>query len=312
MKKVIVTLLVLALVAGIGLFIFNKLQTSEPEPIIEETPIEEVVPEIPTPEPTPEPFEVIGASVENRDIQAYRFGSGAKKLVFVGGIHGGYEWNSAMLSYEMIDYFTANQSAIPGDISVIVIPVANPDGLYAVVGTTERFSISQAPQFEYADDIEFESPVAQARFNANGVDLNRNFDCKWQPNAKWREYDTKGGTEAFSEPEAKALRDFILQEQPEAVVFYHSASNGVYTSFCEGEALPGTVDLLSAYTDASGYQKFEDYPYYEVTGDAADWLSTQGIPAITVELATHTAIEWEKNRKGIEAMFELYSTSATE
>ena len=76
--------------------------------------------------------------------------------------------------------------------------------------------------------------------------------------------------------------------------------------------MPGTVDLLSAYTDASGYQKFEDYPYYEVTGDAADWLSTQGIPAITVELATHTAIEWEKNRKGIEAMFELYSTSATE
>ena len=149
--------------------------------------------------------------------------------------------------------------------------------------------------------------IAPGRFNANNVDINRNFDCKWQPEAVWRNYEVGAGNTAFSEPESAALRDYFTRISPEAVVLFHSASNGVYTSFCENDALPGTVELLRAYSGAAGYARYDDYPYYEITGDAGDWLSTVGIPAISVELSTHTAIEWEKNRAGIEAMFELYS-----
>ena len=66
--------------------------------------------------------------------------------------------------------------------------------------------------------------------------------------------------------------------------------------------MPGTVSLLSTYATASGYPRYDDYPYYEVTGDAADWLSTQGIPAITVELSTHESIDWTRNLTGLKAV----------
>ncbi|MFC1775299.1 M14 family zinc carboxypeptidase, partial [Patescibacteria group bacterium] len=144
--------------------------------------------------------EVIGASVDGRDIEAYRFGAGENKLVYIGALHGGYEWNSALLSYELIDYLTENSSAVPADIEVVVIPVANPDGLYKVVGTSTRFSAIDAPQFDFASEISLKDVVASGRFNANDVDLNRNFDCKWKADAVWRDYSVSAGTEAFSEP----------------------------------------------------------------------------------------------------------------
>ena len=207
----------------------------------------------------------------------------------------------------MIDHLTANPDAVPSDLEVIVIPVANPDGLNKVIGTSSRFFAEDAPQFDFADEISLEDLVVLGRFNANDVDLNRNFDCKWQADAIWRDYTVNAGTEAFSEPESRAIRDYLARVSPKAVVFIHSVGNGVYTSFCEGDALEGTSDLLAIYSDATGYTRYDDYPYYEITGDAADWLSILGIPAITVELSKRTAIEWEKNLAGIEAMLEFYS-----
>src|SRR3989344_2947075 len=82
---------------------------------------------------------VIGTSVEGRDILAYRFGTGDTELLFVGGIHGGYSWNTTLVAFELVDYLEENADAIPENISVTVIPVLNPDGLNTVVGTAGRF-----------------------------------------------------------------------------------------------------------------------------------------------------------------------------
>ena len=300
MKNTIIAILGLALIGVAVYFLTDGFKGKD----VELEPREEI-----TVDEVNVPYTAIGTSTESREIKAYTFGEGDKTLVYVGAMHGGYEWNSALLSYALIDYLQGNPERIPSDVRVVVIPVANPDGLAKVVGTSDRFKVSDAPQFDYADEVEITSIVVQGRFNANGVDLNRNFDCKWQPEAIWRTNKVSAGSSAFSEPEARALRDFLLKEKPEAVVFYHSASNGVFASFCEGDALQGTVDLLSAYSAASGYPRFDEYPYYEITGDVADWLSTQNIPAITVELETHDVAEWEKNLAGVEAMFKLYSTN---
>ncbi|MFH1694471.1 MAG: M14 family metallopeptidase, partial [Patescibacteria group bacterium] len=300
-KKILIGLAVFILV-GAGIYYY--LNREEVPTVVVEVEEPEYVSED---NYSPESFEVIGRSVENRSIRAFKFGTGNKKLVFVGAIHGGYEWNTALLSYELIDYLADNIEIIPSDIEVTVIPVANPDGLYKAVGTSGRFFAGDAPQFDYANETTLNDLLARGRFNANDVDLNRNFDCKWQSDAVWRNYDVSGGAKVFSEPEALALRDFFLREAPEAVVLFHSASNGVYTSFCEGDALPGTEDSLTVYSEASGYARYDNYSYYEVTGDIGDWLSTINTPAITVELSSHRAIDWEKNRTGIEAMFEFYS-----
>src|ERR1035437_2284564 len=85
---------------------------------------------------------VIGKSVGGRDIIAYHYGVGATEIIFVGGIHGGYSWNTALVAYQTMDYLKANPSVIPVNVKVTVIPVLDPDGLYKVVGTTTRFTMT--------------------------------------------------------------------------------------------------------------------------------------------------------------------------
>jgi len=228
-------------------------------------------------------------------------------MVLVGAIHGGYEWNTALLSYELIDHFALNPDIVPASIEVIVIPVANPDGLYGVVGTSERFLAEDAPQFAYASEVSPTDSVVTGRFNANGIDLNRNFDCGWQPEAVWRNQPVSAGTAPFSEPESRALRDFMLSERPAGVIFFHSAGGGVYASGCNGEIFPPSKDLSTVYGESTEYGSQTNYAPYVVTGDATDWLAKEKIPAITVEFSTHDDIEWEKNLSGVKAVLKYFS-----
>jgi predicted deacylase len=240
----------------------------------------------------------IGVSAEGRAITLYRFGTGEQKLLFVGGIHGGYEWNSVALAYEAIDYFSACAACVPKGVSVLIIPALNPDGLAAVLGGTDRAALLAAPADREA--------TVHGRFNANAVDLNRNFACKWQPTGVWRGTEVSAGSEAFSEPEAQVLRDLVLREKPNAVVFWHSKAGAVYSSECEDGVLPKTADIMNAYATATGYTAIAEFDAYPVTGDAEGWLASIGIPALTVELETHNTTEWEKNKAGIEAVLEYY------
>ena len=240
----------------------------------------------------------IGFSVEGRKIEAYTYGTGAKHVVFVGGVHGGYEWNSVFLAYKFIDYLNENPGFIPSYLTVTVVPSANPDGMYKVVGKEGRFAIADVPK---DDELQ-----VSGRFNANNVDLNRNFDCEWQPESTWRGKVVSAGTKVFSEPETVVLRDFILSNQPKSVVFWHSQSGSVYASQCKNGILPQTLDIMKVYAKASGYDAVEFFDAYPITGDSEGWLASIGIPAITVELQTHETIEWEQNLAGVKALFAYY------
>jgi hypothetical protein len=273
---------VLTALLGI-LFLRSTPQEPEQFPVVEE-PIAE------------QPFEtvaVIGASVEGRDIVAHTFGSGSTHMLFVGGVHGGYEWNSVLLAYEMIDHIRATPSMVPDGLALTIIPSLNPDGMHRVTGKNGRF---------VKGDLIVGVDTAPARFNANGVDLNRNFDCKWQPTSTWRGNVVSAGTAPFSEPEAKALRDWVLDAQPAMAVFWHSIANNVYASECEDGILPETLAIMAAYADAANYGKVESFDAYPITGDVEGWLASIGIPAITVELETRDTIEWERNLAGVRAL----------
>lgn len=280
---------VLIVLGVIALFAFN---TEEPieEVVIEE---EEVIEE---PQPS---YEVIGSSFEGRPIEAVTYGNGPTQLLFVGGIHGGYEWNTVVLAYQAMDYLEANPDVIPENVSVTVIPSLNPDGIYEVVGTEGRFTSEQA----LASTVD----TALGRFNGNDVDLNRNFACKWAPESTWRGATVSAGTEAFSEPEAVALRNLVQKIQPSVVVFWHSQGNAVYASECEAGILPETITLMNAYATEAGYEAIPAFTAYPITGDAEGYLASIGIPALTVELSTHETIEWEKNRAGMQALFSYYA-----
>lgn len=272
---------------GAGVFVFVSLREEAGE-----IPVEPTGPEIAG------EHKVIGASVEGREIEAYMYGKGDTHLAFIGGIHGGYEWNSVLLAYMFIDYLEANPEVIPDNLRVSVIPSANPDGVYRVIGKEGRFAISDIPTIQ--------QPAGTGRFNAHDVDLNRNFDCKWQPESMWREKVVSAGSAPFSEPETQAIRDFVLEQSPDAVILWHSKANTVYPAECGGDISQETRDIMEVYARAANYQMSETFDAYEVTGAADGWLATIGIPALTVELKTHETIEWEQNLAGIKALFAYY------
>ncbi len=244
-------------------------------------------------------YEIIGKSVEGRNIESYSYGNGKKNILFVGGIHGGYEWNSVILAYNFIDYLYTNRDVIPKDITIKIIPNANPDGLYKVIPKSGRLTISDIPtSTKQSQEI--------GRFNNNNVDLNRNFGCKWKPESMWRSKKVSAGTSAFSEPEAQAIKGYVEKNKLVAVIFWHSQSNAVYASECNNGILPQTIDIMNAYSFASGYSPIKTFDGYEITGDAEGWLASINIPAITVELKTHETIEWQQNLAGIKAVLNYY------
>ena len=46
---------------------------------------------------------LLGTSTREYPIAAYQIGNGPIRLAFIGGIHGGYEWNTTLLAYQAID-----------------------------------------------------------------------------------------------------------------------------------------------------------------------------------------------------------------
>jgi hypothetical protein len=183
--------------------------------------------------------------------------------------------NTVQLMNEAVAYFTDNPAEIAPGLMLVIIPALNPDGL------------------PHGREV-------RARFNGNGVDLNRNWACDWSPDARWRDQSVDAGREPFSEPESAALADYILLNQPMSAMFYHSAANGVFAGACDGDN--GSQVLGHIYGAAAGYPSDESFGYYEVTGDASSWVDGQGIPAITVELQTWSLSEWDRNYRGIMAV----------
>ncbi len=313
MKNILIAAVaVLLLIIGIYYFInrddagtteYNKAATTTPEvPPTTATPTSTAATptESESPDDAPRGDEsTLGTSAGGSAITAYHFGTGEKEVTFIGGIHGGYSWNTALLAYEVIDWLRENPDAVPKELTVTVIPVLNPDGLKAITGTTGRFTKEDVKGTE-ADRI-------AGRFNSNEVDLNRNFDCKWQAAGTWQNRSVSGGSSAFSEPEAVAIREYTMRYEPEAVVVWYSAAGGVYASNCEKGVLAETEVMTNLFAKAASYTAHEEFDYYEITGDMVNWFARQNIPAISVLLSTHEATEFTKNKAGIIALLSHLS-----
>ncbi len=250
--------------------------------------------------PIDETKTIIGSSVEGKQITAYHYGSGDTELLFIGGIHGGYSWNTALVAYELMDYLEKNPNAVPASIKVTVIPVLNPDGLSKVVSPVD--SLFTTPSISRDSAL-----LTSARFNANEVDLNRNFDCEWQKTGTWRNTPVSGGTSPFSEPESIAIRDYVASNPPTAVVVWYSAAGGVYASSCNNGVSESTQSITNIYAQASKYPAYKEFDFYAITGDMVNWFARINVPAISVLLTNHTDTEWTKNKAGIEALLNYFA-----
>lgn len=248
---------------------------------------------------------VIGTSVEGRPIEAKRLGNGPVPVVLIGGIHGGYEWNTVVLAGMLLERFRETPELLPRDISLYVVEAMNIDGLVKITGGTPP------GEFDYTG-----IGTAGGRVNARGVDLNRNWDNNWQAEARWGRFEVSGGSSPFSEPETRAARDFLLRIRPAAVIFYHSAADGIYYGGAragneEGRAIALAYSEGSGYRVAGGADASGNRPTplvgYRVTGGASGYLHSRGINSMVVELKNHRDTDFEENLGGLISLFDHLS-----
>jgi len=117
---------------------------------------------------------VAGRSVEDRPIHCRVYGDGPDVLMVIATIHGSEAAGTPLVA-AFGEWLTAHPAELAGR-RVVIVPVANPDGM-----------------------------AATERFNSRGVDLNRNF-----PAGNWQQAEVKlHGETPLSEPESRALMQFI-------------------------------------------------------------------------------------------------------
>jgi hypothetical protein len=203
-----------------------------------------------------------------RDIMAYSLGTGPMKIAFIGGMHGAPEANSAWLVWELMHYFETQPEFVPGDMTLLFLPEANPDGL--------------------ANGI---------RELADGVDPNRNWPTPdWSPSSFGPHGPQQGGggLAPMSEPETVTLANWILSTQPTIVLSYHSAGGLVM-----GGSSALSLGLVDAYLAGTQSYVYREWIYYPVTGDFAQWCESLGIPTVEVELWDHLDPDVERNLAGV-------------
>lgn len=251
--------------------------TETPPPSATPAPSETPAPTLtPTVTNTPVPFSegpiVIGYSVENRPLEVYRFGTGPSGRLIVAGMHSSSEYNTILLADQLIAFVQQYPHIVPADVTFYILRNLNPDG-------------------------EARAHNAEGRANANGVDLNRNWDANWQKTWDrtrcWNITYVTSGTGPGSEPETQALMAFILSHPLDAIINYHSAALGIFPGGLPPE--PDTLRLAEAVAAVTTYP----YPPVDIgctyTGGFTDWADEHGIPALDVELTNHTDTDYEMN-----------------
>lgn len=221
----------------------------------------------------------IGSSVKGRPIQAYRFGSGASKVLYLGTTHGDERGTKSLLD-TWINELEANPDRIPAGRSIIVIPSLNPDG--------------------YA---------ANSRRNANNIDLNRNFPAyNWKSDVVMPGGQLQaggGGSKPLSEPESQAIAQLIQAERPRLTLTYHSVGAVVQPNGAgDSTSLASTYAASSRYyTLAPGVNPaFE----YDTTGAFEDWMYDKlSLPALLIELSSHNSSDWSRNSGAMWKMAQL-------
>lgn len=142
---------------------------------------------------------VIGHTVKGRPIKAWRIGdpTSPKKVVLLSTMHGDEPGPAAILK-------NLRDGRPVSGADIWVVPYLNRDGY-----------------------------VRHTRKNARGVDLNRNFPVRWI--RQYGKYDS--GRRPASEPETRAMMDFLTEIQPRFVVSFHQPLFGVDTSYGKSRPL---------------------------------------------------------------------------
>jgi hypothetical protein len=193
------------------------------------------------------------------------------------GCHHGNEYMSVEMGLNMLQYLTDNYGSIPqvthlvNDLETWIIPMMNPDGR-----------------------------TAGTRYNANGVDLNRDYGYMWNSTSP----------AVFSQPETRAIRLHGLEHNFSISLSYHTTAAYVnYVWNYKDFPVPDSafiVNISTEYASYSGYTAIEGYEWYQTYGDCNDWsYGSRGDIDATIETENSNITNcWTLNRPAMLAMME--------
>ena len=222
-------------------------------------------------------YEVIGNSVEGRNIYAIRLGGGKRELSYNGSHHGS-EWITSKLLMKFIDDWCD------------AYRLGTRLGGYDIRGLADAFSIYVVPMVN-PDGVELAKTVETWQANANGVDINHNYDAGWEEYRALAEaegYNEPGPTRypgpfPESEPETRAMVEFTRSKNFEYVIALHSQGEVIYWQF-DGFNPPEARRIAERIAESTGYLLDETTGLSSYSG-YKDWFIKEfNRPGFTVEV----------------------------
>lgn len=236
-------------------------------------------------------LESLGKSVEGRMILGLTVpgrGSLAKKRILVMGTQHAREWLSPMACMTMLREWIrrSDSSDAKERPTMTVIPVVNPDGYVYSWEKDRMWRKNRRP--------------ARDGVGQGGVDLNRNWGQNWGDTHGASDEPDHGsyhGTKAFSEPETRAIRNFVQKRGDVAAMLdVHTFGQWIiYPASCRQSVSWGEKSftrlanhIAASITRRTGaeYSAVDGTSFaYPACGDAADWFAeSQHSYSLTLEL----------------------------
>lgn len=236
----------------------------------------------------------IGRSVEDRAIKAIRITNSEKEnppeILFVG-LHHAREWISYEVPLSIAEFIVQNYQSnsyvkeIVDNAVIWFVPMLNPDGYL--------YSWNEDRMWRNNRRVHPDSTI--------GVDLNRNYD------ASWIKVDYIHGTEPFSEPETRAIKNLIennVSSIPEekgihnldGLITYHSFGQLILYPPGSTDEPPEEVELYKKLGSdmskhifsqcGSNYLIMQITGLYNTFGEMTEWfmINNDNKPAFTFEL----------------------------
>ncbi len=236
----------------------------------------------------------IGITADGREIPRLIIGreDAGEQILVIAAIHAREYMTAQLVMLQARDFLRTYPADLMRDRAVQVVPIADPDGVtisQSGPGGLLREEIRQqvlwiAQQDGGGDGHYFERWKA----NAQGVDLNRQFDGGW---ARYR--DPVGrpasafykGSAPLSAPETQALAQLAQSYPFRRTISYHEQGGVIYWYFGqEGALLEESRAFAEAISGCTGYPLDADMSGQDPAG-FKDWaLEKLGIPSLTVEI----------------------------
>lgn len=240
-----------------------------------------------------------GKSVMGKSLYYITMGSGDRRVLY-NAEHHANEWITTPVLLKFAEQLAkayafgdeiagVSARSILSRSTVSLAPAVCPDGMDLVTGelTGGAYYDGAVRIANNFPDIPFPEGW---KANIRGVDLNLQYPANWESarEIKFGQGFTQPaprdyvGVSPLSAPESRAMYDYTVEFDPQAILAYHTQGNVIFWKYLDMEP-PGSRELAYLLGDISGYA-VEETPYASGFAGYKDWfIQDYDRPGYTIE-----------------------------